>query len=266
VQDLFDEIRTTIYLEGVSVIIFIGVMSVLMLLALYRLLYAGANERLGGVRLTSAGVILAVLLVLPLPILFMFRPGVSPTQAVGEIIYQDECAVCHGDGGNRLPDIALGSEEYLMTLGDAALERAIREGVGVMPAWGRAHEGPLSDEEIRLIVDYLKSNARTGEQLVTPGELPGAPPEPAGTPSAEAGAQLFANNCTACHGDKGSRIPAADLSSKAFLDARDDADLAKVIGQGKGGMPGFSVEREGPLTSTDIQSIVAFLRTLGQEQ
>jgi mono/diheme cytochrome c family protein len=153
-----------------------------------------------------------------------------------------------------------------LRLGDAALEQAIKEGKGVMPAWGRDREGPFSDDEVHLVIDYLKASARSGEEGTVPEEAAALSSPVAGSPSPEVGRRLFANNCATCHGQNGSRIPAADLSSKAFIDALDDETLATTIADGKGGMPGFSVAKEGPLTESDIRSIVAFLRTLGQQE
>lgn len=263
-EGLIENIKTRIYLGGADVIIFIGVVSVMALLVLYRIIYAGTGERLNTPRAVGAAALLGALLVLPLPIMLLFRPGVSAREAVGGIIYRNECAVCHGEQGNRLPGVSLGSQDYLQQLGDAGIKRAIEEGKGLMPAWGRSHEGPLSDEQIDMVINFLKSEARAGEVPATP-KAATASASPSGSPSADAGRQLFASNCATCHGANGGRIPAVKLTSKAFVDARDDAALAAVISNGKGGMPAFSVAKEGSLTDVDIQSLVAFLRTLPTE-
>ncbi len=264
-HDLIKQIRTTIYLDRTTVIVFIGVASVLALLVLYRLLYGRPGEQLSRPRAAGAGVLLAGLLVLPLPIMLMFRPGVSAREAVGGILYRDECAVCHGDQGNRLPDVSLGSQEFLQRLGDAGMQKVISEGKGVMPAWGKSREGPLSDDDIQMVIDFLKSNARGGEDTAGAGTTVTASPSPSGPPSADNGKQLFANNCAACHGANGTRIPAAQLTSKAFMDARDDASLTSTITNGRASMPGFGAAKGGTLSDGDVASIIAFLRTLAQE-
>ena len=100
----------------------------------------------------------------------------------------------------------------------------------------------------------------------TVAEVPDSMPEPAtttvasnATPAmaspAKAGASLFGRNCAHCHGDdaKGDEGPSLyDLT-------RSDARIATIIKEGiKGEMPKFGSK----LSEGDIQSIVAFLRTL----
>lgn len=261
---MLEQIKTYIYLDGTRVMIFTGIVAVLALLVLYRLLYRVEGERLSNRRAAFAGGIFAALLVLPLPILLLFRPGVSASEAVGEMRYRDECVVCHGLQGNRLPGVSLGSQEYLQRLGDAGMEKVISEGKGVMPAWGRDHEGPLSDQDIRMIIAYLKANARTGEPSAAGAGTPATSPAAGGTPSADAGRQIFSSNCVPCHGANGSRIPAANLSSKSFLDGVDNASLIAIITTGKGSMPGFGASSGGTLSDSDVQSVAEFLRTLAQ--
>jgi mono/diheme cytochrome c family protein len=71
----------------------------------------------------------------------------------------------------------------------------------------------------------------------------------------KAGASLFARNCAHCHGDdaKGDEGPSLyDLT-------RSDARLARIIKEGiKGEMPKFVAK----FSEEDIQSLIAFLRTL----
>jgi mono/diheme cytochrome c family protein len=71
----------------------------------------------------------------------------------------------------------------------------------------------------------------------------------------KAGASLFARNCAHCHGDdtKGDEGPSLyDLT-------RSDARLARIIKEGiKGEMPKFASK----FSEVDIQSLIAFLRTL----
>jgi len=102
-------------------------------------------------------------------------------------------------------------------------------------------------------------------QPETVAEVPDSVPEPATTtvasnaPSmgsqAKAGASLFGRNCAHCHGDdaKGDEGPSLyDLT-------RSDARIATIIKEGiKGEMPKFG----GKFSEGDVQSIIAFLRTL----
>jgi mono/diheme cytochrome c family protein len=73
------------------------------------------------------------------------------------------------------------------------------------------------------------------------------------------GAVVYERDCEACHGATGDRVPAAPLSSKAFLDSRGDATLLAVVADGKGTMPGFSTRRGGPLDDDEVRDVVAYL-------
>ena len=103
-------------------------------------------------------------------------------------------------------------------------------------------------------------------QPETVTEVPDSMPEPAtttvasnATPAmgsqARAGASLFGRNCAHCHGDdaKGDEGPSLyDLT-------RSNARIATIIKEGiKGEMPKFGSK----LSEADIQSLIAFLRTL----
>ena len=86
------------------------------------------------------------------------------------------------------------------------------------------------------------------------GTVAGTPtPTPVGL--AKAGAGLFARNCADCHGDdaKGNEGPSLyDLT-------RSDARISTIIKEGvKGEMPRFASK----FNDEDVQSLIAFLRTL----
>jgi mono/diheme cytochrome c family protein len=80
-------------------------------------------------------------------------------------------------------------------------------------------------------------------------------PTPAMEIQAKAGATMFRQNCAHCHGDdaKGDEGPSLyDLT-------RSDARIARIINEGiKGEMPKFGSK----FSEADIQSLIAFLRTL----
>ncbi|MBV9087360.1 MAG: cytochrome c [Acidobacteria bacterium] len=82
--------------------------------------------------------------------------------------------------------------------------------------------------------------------------------------AADNGAELFAAKCQACHGKAGD---AESPMAKKFavhplgspeVQKNSDADLSKVIADGKGKMPAFT----GKLTDDQVKSQVAYIRTL----
>jgi mono/diheme cytochrome c family protein len=82
---------------------------------------------------------------------------------------------------------------------------------------------------------------------------------PVGNDDAAAGQAVFARTCNSCHPNANAGIGPA-LYGPAFA-ARypDDAAIAAVIRQGKGGMPAFSAAQ---LSDGDLANVIAYLRGL----
>jgi mono/diheme cytochrome c family protein len=77
----------------------------------------------------------------------------------GKALFAQQCASCHGPDGAGLPMANLKSRQFLEGRGAEGLARATAEGKGGMPAYGIAGGGPLSDEQVKAIVQYLLSVA-----------------------------------------------------------------------------------------------------------
>jgi cytochrome c oxidase cbb3-type subunit 3/ubiquinol-cytochrome c reductase cytochrome c subunit len=101
--------------------------------------------------------------------------------------------------------------------------------------------------------------------LVIGCELPGRPrPEPE-VPRPESVIsfdQLYAENCSGCHGKNGDQGPAANLANPEYQALIDDASLRDVIVNGEKGtlMPGFGSKAGGTLTDQQIEAIVQGIR------
>jgi len=83
--------------------------------------------------------------------------------------------------------------------------------------------------------------------------------------AADAGADMFKAKCAMCHGPSGTgdtamgkNLKLRDLGS-AEVQGQADADLATIIGKGKGKMPAY--EAKG-VSKDQIDSLVKFIRTL----
>lgn len=149
----------------------------------------------------------------------------SQAQQAGQVVYQSNCAGCHGldgRGGEHAPDIA--TVQRVQQLTEADLLRMIRDGVPAagMPAFGSRLKG----EELSTVSGYVRY--LQGERRTAP--LPG---------NSARGGDLFFNQagCSECHmaGGKGGFI-AGDLSSysrghsieqirEAILDPNNNWDL-----------------------------------------
>jgi mono/diheme cytochrome c family protein len=164
---------------------------------------------------------------------YVIDPSGTPQ---GAETFQTNCASCHGD---RIP-----TSEDLETA-----RQVIAEGGGhdTMPVWGNV----LTPEQMDALVTFAVAAAE-------------------GT-SAEAGQELYSQNCALCHGEfgEGGSNPALagdiifPISTADYLKTRDDFTLRSIIAQGQPnyGMSPFSSTFGGPLDDEQVDAIVAYLRS-----
>lgn len=177
-------------------------------------------------RYRAWGLVLFVFFALFLPIYWFFEStrlnaateGFFVQSVVrGEALYTENCALCHGaDGGGggaaspygddgegwpapNLTNIAARYEEnpnitdvrdYIIT----TLERG-RPGTP-MPTWGSAYGGPMTDQQIANITDWILSQ-QTGEIEEVASV-------------AFTGEELYTNNCARCHGENANGLYTPD--------------------------------------------------------
>jgi mono/diheme cytochrome c family protein len=84
-----------------------------------------------------------------------------------------------------------------------------------------------------------------------------------GTGNAAAGVAIFERNCTSCHGVNAEGNIGPTLRNDAFI-KNGDAPVIDTISTGRPGtvMPAWLMSQGGPLTSSQILDVVAFLKTL----
>jgi mono/diheme cytochrome c family protein len=163
---------------------------------------------------------------------YVFDPLSQPQH---EALYGQFCVECHGD---RIPRSASVEEARdLIAMGGSH---------EVMPVWGDI----LTPEQLDALVAYTMSAAR-------------------GT-STEQGQSLYGEYCASCHGDfgEGGVNPArqgdviAPISSSEYLRTRNDLTLQAIVSQGQPnfGMSPFGESFGGPLDTTQVEAIVAFIR------
>jgi len=78
------------------------------------------------------------------------------------------------------------------------------------------------------------------------------------------GTQLFATNCSSCHGKAAVGGSAPVLDSQQFLKNTTDAQIANLVAGGVPGtdMPAWSLAFAGTLTDEQIRQITTYLRSL----
>lgn len=191
------------------------------------------------------------------------HPGADDAAARGRMLYARYCAVCHGpEGQGRVQGNAtsLNNPDFLAVASDAFLQTTIARGRRdtAMRGWAQEVGGPLSSEEIRDVIAFL----RTWQQEVSPPTLP---PVAQGDPVR--GQQLYEAACANCHGwdGRGNLGMGPAVTNPDFLAAANDAFLWATIAYGRRGTPMFpSLQGLGgvrQLSNQEIADVVAFIRS-----
>jgi cytochrome c oxidase cbb3-type subunit III len=177
-------------------------------------------------------------------------------RARGKTVFGDNCAPCHGSGAAGAKGYPnLNDDDWLWGGTLDQIMQTIQFGVrsghqktheGAMLAFGK--DGILKPDQIVTVADYVRS-------------LSGLPT--AKGYDAAAGAKIFAENCSSCHGEKGQGnqdLGAPDLTDKIWLYGSDEATLIETITNGRGGVMPAWVDRLDPAT---IKAMAVYVHSLG---
>jgi cytochrome c oxidase cbb3-type subunit 3 len=180
----------------------------------------------------------------------------AQARARGKTVFGDNCAPCHGSGGagakgypNLNDDDWLwgGSLDQIMqTIQFGARSGHAKAHESAMLAFGK--EGVLKRDQIVTVANYVRSLSGLST---------------AAGYDASAGAKIFADNCTSCHGDKAKgnqELGAPDLTDKIWLYGSDEATLVETITNGRAGVMPAWVGRLDPST---IKALTVYVHSLG---
>jgi len=177
-------------------------------------------------------------------------------RARGKTVFGDNCAPCHGSGATGSKGFPnLNDDDWLwggtldqimQTIQYGARSGNSKAHEGQMLAFGK--EGVLKQDQVVTVANYVRSLSGLSTR---PGY------------DAAAGAKIFADNCVACHGEKGQGNPelgAPNLTDKIWLYGSDEAILIETITNGRGGvMPAW----EGRLDPATIKAMAVYVHSLG---
>jgi ubiquinol-cytochrome c reductase cytochrome c subunit len=193
-------------------------------------------------------------------------PGITSEAAPlsGERLYQRDCAWCHGDQGggtSRAPDVVTGTNgaaftHFMLTTGRMPIDFPTQVVRRSPPAY--------DEEEIDAIVAHVDSLGATG---------PSIPDVDEAAAEIGVGAELYQENCAACHSTTavgGALAPgtARDISGEVArrtglvapsLEESSATEIAEAMLVGPGTMPVFASET---FTLDEADSIVAYVRYL----
>ena len=176
--------------------------------------------------------------------------------AEGKAAFGDNCAPCHGSGGQGqkgYPNLTAGRWLWGGTLDQ--IQTTITHGIraddpdthtSLMPSFGK--DEILKPEQVREVVSYVRT-------------LSGLDPEQG--VDVAAGKKIFAENCVACHGEDGkgnTDMGSANLTTKVWQYGSDLKDLTFTIAYARNStMPAWG-QRLDPET---IKALAVYVHSLG---
>ena len=174
--------------------------------------------------------------------------------AGGRAVFQTYCSQCHGQGAQGFKGYPnLQDDDWLWGGDIATLETTIRHGIrfeadedtrySEMPKFGEF----LEQEEIASIANFVRSLSNQEHDAM----------------AAEAGTELFAENCSSCHGDTGigdREQGAPNLTDAIWLFGADEGTIEKTITFSRFGvMPAW----QGRITDAQIKQVAFYVHQLG---
>lgn len=177
--------------------------------------------------------------------------------AGGRAVFAENCAGCHGAGGAGLkgyPNLA--DDNWLWGGTLEAIHQTIAYGIR------SGHDQARNSEMPRFGADGLLTPAQIDQLTQFVLSLSGK----ATGPDAAAGAPLFAENCVACHGEKGegnAEFGAPRLNGNIWLYGGDAASVRQSIhGSRRGVMPAWA----GRLDEATVKMLAIYVHALGGGQ
>ena len=174
--------------------------------------------------------------------------------SAGAAAFRVNCVQCHGSGAAGSPGYPnLNDDEWLWGGAAEDIRFTIAHGIrfsgddetrySEMPAYGDM----FSREEVSAVASHVIALGQGGD-LTGPG------------------AQIFADNCAACHGEAGkgeASLGAPDLTDAIWLYGSSEADIAAQIRAPRHGvMPGWQAR----LGDTTVKELTVYVHSLGGGQ
>ncbi len=175
--------------------------------------------------------------------------------AYGQSVFGTNCSPCHGRGAQGSPGYPnLNDDDWLWGGKPEDIVQTIAFGIrsdhkdtriSAMPRFGM--DSVLKPEQISDAAEYVLSLSSKSTDKA----------------AAERGAAVFAENCAACHGEKGTgtqEMGAPNLTDAIWLYGGDKAMVVESIQTGRGGiMPAW----KGRLDDTAIKAVATYVQSLG---
>lgn len=176
--------------------------------------------------------------------------------AQGKAAFGSNCAPCHGTGATGSKGYPnLNDDDWLWGGTLPAIYQTIEYGIrsgdpqareNQMPAFGK--DGTLTKDQIVQVANYVRSLSGLSVQQGV---------------DVAAGKQVFADNCSVCHGEDGKgnqELGAPSLTDRIWLYGSSEADIIDMINTGRGGvMPAW----HNRLDQATIKALAVYVHSLG---
>lgn len=183
----------------------------------------------------------------------------------GATLYGAFCAGCHGtDGrGRRLAGLvsfpSITNPDFLAIAPEALLTKTVEHGRPGrrMPGWLKSDA--LRPEEVKAVVGHVRGLGGVTSEV---------DPKPARWVAGDRreGKRIFESTCAGCHGGQGKGGEGPALNNKVLLGAATDTYLVETVSRGRRGTAMAAFLDPSPvrpaLTKSDVESVVAYLRSL----
>jgi cytochrome c oxidase cbb3-type subunit 3/ubiquinol-cytochrome c reductase cytochrome c subunit len=185
------------------------------------------------------------------------------------VLYQDNCAACHGKSGKNGAAISLANPVYLAVAGFQKIQEITAKGVPgtLMPAYAKSQGGMLTDPQVAVLAQGLESEWGRADAL---GGQTGPAYAASSAGDAAQGQKAFSTFCASCHGADGAgvvrgKLHTGSLVDPAYLALISDQGLRSLIiaGQPQEDMPDWRSDMTGAgsraMTDQEITDTVAWL-------
>jgi cytochrome c oxidase cbb3-type subunit 3 len=177
--------------------------------------------------------------------------------AGGRIAFANNCAACHGAGGQGaqggFPSLA--DDDWIWGGTHDAIRTTIQHGIRNADS-----DEARTSQMPRFVADGILTSAQAGEAAEFVLSLSGRATDAA---AAERGKAVFAENCVACHGENGEGnrdVGAPRLNDRVWLHASDKASIARYIANPRMGvMPAWG----GRLDAATVNMLTVYVHALG---
>jgi cytochrome c oxidase cbb3-type subunit 3 len=208
------------------------------------------------------------------PQVFARDSGWNKHYSRGQMLFEENCAACHGEHGRGGMGLPLNLQSFLIIADYGYLMRSMQYGRPVrgMPSFAE----DMSASDMRSVALYIKSWQYQPSVEIATGTIGG---------DATEGRSLFKGLCAGCHGLEGQGGPIAGgghvigavsgiggpaLADPGFLKSATDGYIKATLMYGRVGTPmgAYLKGRQGfvELREYEIDDIVAYLRSLAPKE